>query len=157
MGSRFPAELQSLRRFFQQYDPAPEHTVAAAYAALGRRFGAGATALELVADSAADQSRVRSTSGPQPRVLTFAMPGRVLELGLVPGRSGTFHASGMVLNRAGHTPPDGEVVIRHPRGSCRGDLDEYGVFEVDGVPRGPISVVLQSRCSAPAVTDWLVC
>ncbi|GAA0505594.1 hypothetical protein GCM10011581_32360 [Saccharopolyspora subtropica] len=156
MSRDLPTELRNLRALFQSFDPVPPHLAESAYAAVGRRSPAGSAALELVGDSAESLARVRAP-GPEPRVLTFAMPGRVLELDLVPTVEGWYRASGMVLNRAGQAPPEGDVVLRHPAGECVGPLDEHGAFQVVDVPRGPLSVVFRPVRSAPAIADWLVC
>jgi hypothetical protein len=158
MNWRIPSEFRRLREIFQTCDPVPEQAVAAAYAAMERKWDRReAGVLELVGDSAEAPARVRSGGGPTPRVLTFMMPGRVLEMDLVPTIEGMYRASGMVMNRAGHTPPAGEVVLRHSAGECRGALDEHGAFRVADVPRGPLSVVFRPVRSAPAIADWLVC
>ncbi|MEV5541110.1 hypothetical protein AB0L13_30140 [Saccharopolyspora shandongensis] len=157
MSRWMPSELRRLREIFQSCDPVPERALAGAYSAMARRSPhLDRVALELVGDSAESSARVRS-GRPEPRVLTFAMPGRVLEIDLVPTVAGQYRASGMVLNRAGHAAPAGEVVLRHPAGECAGPLDEHGAFRVPDVPRGPISVVFRPLRSAPAVADWLVC
>ncbi|MGW3468313.1 hypothetical protein ACWDKQ_07520 [Saccharopolyspora sp. NPDC000995] len=157
MNQRIPVELRGLRDLFRSCDPIPEQALAGAYAAMAQRSPIeDPVVLKLVGDSAESLARVRSGQ-PEPRVLTFAMPGRVLEVDLVPTVGGLYRASGMVLNRAGQAPPVGEVVLRHPAGECAGPLDEYGAFRVADVPRGPLSVVFRPVRSAPAVADWLVC
>ncbi len=162
MTSRIPTELRALRDLFHRCDPAPEHLVVAAYAAPSRtREWSGACSLELVADSAEtpEPARVRHSGDyEKPRVLTFMMPGRVLEIGLTPTLPGMFRAAGSVINHAGHDEADGKVVVRHAEGECAGGLDDHGGFQVDDVPSGPVSVVFHpTRSSAPAVADWLVC
>ncbi|MBB5154594.1 hypothetical protein [Saccharopolyspora phatthalungensis] len=158
MNEWWPAELQRLRELFQSCDPIPEHAVVGAYGALVRRSPhQDPVVLKLVGDSADSPARVRSSGRPEPRVLTFAMPGRVLEIDLIPTVGGQYRASGIVLNRAGQATPTGEVVLRHTAGECVGCLDEHGAFRVADVPRGPLSVVFRPVRSAPAVADWLVC
>ncbi|GAA4853315.1 hypothetical protein [Saccharopolyspora rosea] len=156
--SWLPSELHGLRDLFQNCDPVPEHVLDAAYSAVGRRWDVSDQAvLELVGDSAEATTTVRSAAGPEPRVLTFLMPGRILEMDLVPTVQGMCRASGMVVNRAGHTPPTGDVVLRHSAGHSAGELDAHGAFRVEDVPRGPLSVVYRPLRSAPAIADWLVC
>ncbi|MGP4015142.1 hypothetical protein [Saccharopolyspora sp. 5N708] len=158
MNQRMPAELRRLRELFQSCDPIPEHALTGAYAAVRQRSAdRDSEVLKLVGDSAESMASVRASGRPEPRVLTFAMPGRVLEMDLIPTVGGQYRASGMVLNRAGQAPPVGEVVLRHPGGECSGSLDEHGAFRVADVPRGPLSVVFRPVRSAPAVADWLVC
>lgn len=159
MSRRMPIELRMLRDVFQACDPPPGHVLAAAYGAAARaQEWRGAVALELVGDSAEAPVPTRAGAGqPESRVLTFLMPGRVVEVDLVPTMSGVFRASGMVISRAGQGVPVGEVVLRHPSGHQVGPLDEHGGFAVQDVPSGPLSLVLRSRSAPPAVADWIVC
>ncbi|MEB3370268.1 hypothetical protein [Saccharopolyspora mangrovi] len=157
MKQRIPAELRRLRELFQTQDPVPERVLAGSYAAVAMRAAdRDRGELKLVGDSADERVGVR-TGGPQSRVLTFAMPGRVLEMDLVPTASGLVRASGLVLNRSGQASPAGEVVLRHPAGERSGELDRHGAFQVSDVPRGPLSVVFRPERAEPAIADWLVC
>ena len=158
MKIRPPFELRVLRELFQTSDPAPQRAVETAYSAAARRWvDRGAEALRLIGDSADAPARTRASTAPETRVLTFAMPGSVLEVDLVPTVQGMYRASGLVLSRSGQGTPSGDVVLRHATGESVGELDDHGGFEVDDVPRGPLSVVLRQNAAAPAVTDWLVC
>lgn len=158
MSAGLPSELRELADLFRSCDPVPERALAGAYAAMSRRAGyQDPVSLRLIGDSAESWAKVRSIGLPEPRVLTFAMPGRVLELELAPVEEDRYQVSGLVLNRAGGAPPTGGVVLRHRSGECAGALDEHGAFQVPDVPRGPLSVVFRPLRSAPAVTDWLVC
>ncbi|MGW0891802.1 hypothetical protein [Saccharopolyspora sp. NPDC002578] len=162
MSPRMPAELRVLRDLFQLCDPPPGQVRTAAYAAAGLARGrADAAALELVGDSADAPAPVRSSASgpgdPEPRVLTFLMPGRIVELDLVPMVQGLFRASGMVISRSGQGRPEGDVLLRHPGGECVAELDEFGAFRATDVPAGPLGVVFRQVGSTPAVADWLVC
>ncbi|MFR9730355.1 hypothetical protein ACL03H_14095 [Saccharopolyspora sp. MS10] len=161
MSPRIPAELRVLRDLFHLSDPAPGHVRDAGYAAAGLARGrSGAATLELVGDSAEEPAPVRAgnaTAIAEPRVLTFLMPGRIVELDLVPQVEGLFRASGMVVSRSGQGRPQGEVVLRHPAGRCVAELDSFGAFHVSDVPAGPLGLVLRAAGSAPAVADWLLC
>ena len=157
MKQSIPAELRRLREMFQTQDPVPDRVLADSYAAVARRgSGRDRGELKLVGDSADELVGVRC-GGPQPRVLTFAMPGRVLEMDLVPTAAGLVTVSGLVLNRAGQATPTGEVVLRHPDGERIGALDGHGAFEVTEVPRGPLSVGFRPERAEAAIADWLVC
>lgn len=161
MNTTMPAELRALRELFQTCDPVPEHALDAAYAA-GRLVASGnapATGeLELVSDSADSPALVRvGAAGRDTRVLTYVMPGRVLELDLVPTVPGMLRASGIVISRAGQKVPTGAVALRHPDGQRSGALDGHGAFRVDDVPAGPLSVSLLPNGSTPVIADWLVC
>jgi hypothetical protein len=160
MRFRIPPELQALRDLFHIHDPAPDRMLAAGYAAadLAREWR-GSGALELVGDSAdvPAPAKVRAGHRPESRVLTFAMPGRIIEMDLVPTTPGMLSASGMVISRAGQGVPAGDVALRHPGGHRQGGLDEHGGFRVDDVPAGPLSVVFRPTRSTPVVADWFVC
>lgn len=159
------AELRALRELFQTCDAVPNGAVTAAYAA-GQQAGhcvsgaRTATALELVGDSAddPDPARVRAWRTPrESRVLTFMIPGRIVEMDLTTTTPGLVRASGIVISRSGQATPQGELVLRHPDGVCSGALDQHGAFHVDDVPRGPVCVAFRPDRSAPAIADWLVC
>ncbi|MCA1283492.1 hypothetical protein [Saccharopolyspora sp. 7B] len=162
MSPRMPAELRVLRDLFELRDPAPVRVRDAAYAAAGlARARSGAAALELVGDSADAAAAVRSGGAApdpaEPRVLTFLMPGRIVELDLVPTVPGLFRAAGMVISRSGQGRPEGDVLFRHPGGQCVAELDVAGAFRVTDVPTGPLGLVFRPVGAAPAVADWLVC
>jgi hypothetical protein len=48
-------------------------------------------------------------------------------------------------------PATAEVTVRWPDGVIRVPVDERGLFEVDGVPPGPVRLEI-----GHAVTDWFV-
>lgn len=152
-------ELRALRAWFEETDPAPAHLTEVAYAALdlaGQADGAGA--LELIGDSAEERVPTRSAArAAESRVLTFLMPGRLVELDLVSTVPGSCRASGVVVSRSGQGVTSGDVALRHPGGERVAALDRFGVFAVDDVPRGPLSVVLRPAGAEPAVANWLVC
>lgn len=152
-------ELAVLRELFRTCDPAPDSMVSAAYRAprLAHTWR-DAGILELIGDSADAPRPAKMRSGQsQPRVLTFAMPGRIIEMDLTATTPGALRASGMVISRAGQGVPGGDVVVRHPDGVCLGALDEHGAFRVEEIPSGPLSVVFQPDRAMPAVADWFVC
>lgn len=152
-------ELAALRDFFRTYDPLPASVVAAAYRAPGlAREWRGVGTLELIGDSTDVPVPTRTRSWrAEPRVLTFATPGRVIEMDLIPTTPGALRASGMVIGRAGQGVPPAEIAVRHPRGVCLGEVDEYGAFRVEDIPGGPLSVVFRPLHAMPAVADWFVC
>lgn len=163
MNRRMPPELLALRELFRTCDPAPEHVVAGAYGApelVRNSSDPDAATLELVGDSAdapASEALRSWSAGRETRALTFALPGRIVELDLVSTVPGVFRACGMVISRAGRTVPTGEVALRHPAGQCVGELDAHGGFRVEDVPAGPLSVMLRTTRSGCAVADWLIC
>lgn len=152
-------ELRALRELFQTCDPAPRGALVAAYAA-ANQAGRGERALELVGDSADEPAAARVRGGriaPRPRVLTFMMPGRIVEVDLTSSMPGMIRARGLVVNRSGQTAPSGRLVLHHPDGEASGPLDRYGAFQVDDVPRGPVRVAFHPTGHDPVVADWLVC
>ncbi|GAB3293779.1 hypothetical protein [Parasphingorhabdus pacifica] len=156
MTARTPSELRVLRDLFQVCDPTPDHLLGAAYAAHARGWS-GAVPLALVGDSTDTSVATRARATTESRVLTFTMPGRILEVDLVPTVPGVFRAAGMVISRAGQGAPSGEVVLRTPGGQQSERLDRHGAFTVDDVPSGPLSMVFQPTGAQPAVADWFVC
>ncbi len=161
MSDFVPDELRVLRTVFQLCDPVPECALDAAYAAARFVSSEGSPAtevLELVADSA-DTPGPALTRGADrtSRVLTYALPGRVLEMDLIPTVPGMLTARGIVLDRAGSHGLGASVTLRHPDGDHTGVLDRHAAFRIDDVPAGPLSVMLRPTGSTPLVADWLVC
>lgn len=157
---RIPSELRALRELFLAGDPAPSRVVDDAYAAVARaREWSASAPLELVCDSADGPVSAPVRAGeraPAARSLSFAMPGRIVEVDFVPTVPGTLRATGMVISRTGQ-PPTGELVVRHGTGHSAGELDEHGAFRVDDIPSGPVSPVLRTGGAVTAAADWLVC
>ncbi|MGJ7905749.1 hypothetical protein ACOQFL_04630 [Actinopolyspora sp. H202] len=167
-----PEELRSLGRLFRSTDPTPERAIGAAYGAVRRlsRERDSGGALEPLGDSAVRCRAFGESHGAAGdwwgaagvRTLSFAAPGRLVELELRQTRPGLFLARGIVLNRAGQPGPWGTVIVRHGRGECRGELDDCGGFAVAGVPAGPICLRLHTWRADGLVTqragsDWFVC
>ena len=128
MSAEIPPELRVLRDLFTTTDPVPSHLVEAGYAAPGlvRDRDDAAVRLELVSDSA-DMSSSTRLCGQRgrtgSRVLTFMMPGRIVEIDLVRSAARTLRATGIVISRAGQGVPAGLVAVRYPGGQCAGELD----------------------------------
>lgn len=159
MRPRMPAELRVLGEMFQRGDPVPDRMRDLAYAA-GRRRGIDhGSGLELIGDSAEDLTRTRSGGAePDVRVLTYLMPGRIVEVDLVPLREGLFEASGIVLDEVRGGPARGEVLLRTAAEQHAAELDADGRFGTAEVQAGPLSVVFHPAGEQrPAVADWLVC
>ncbi|SFD94556.1 hypothetical protein SAMN04487819_105264 [Actinopolyspora alba] len=167
-----PEELRSLGRLFRRTDPTPDRAISAAYGAARRlvRERDSVGVLEPLGDSALRCRAVEESSdvaeessgAAEVRTLSFAAPGRLVELELRPARQGMFLARGIVLSRAGQPSPAGAVIVRHGQGECRGELDDCGGFAVPGVPAGPICLRLHTRRADGLVThrtgsDWFVC
>ncbi|SDJ82623.1 hypothetical protein SAMN04487820_102260 [Actinopolyspora mzabensis] len=160
-----PEELRSLGRLFRRTDPTPERAISVAYGAARRlvRERDSVGVLEPLGDSAFRGRAVDESRGAaEVRTLSFAAPGRLVELELRQTRQGRFLARGIVLSRAGQPSPSGTVILRHGRGECRGELDGCGGFAVAGVPAGPICLRLHTRRADGLVThrtssDWFVC
>lgn len=163
MNPPIPPELRALRDFLTASDPMPAAVTQSGYAALAHVQdwkNVRAQQLELVSDSMDTPAATRfvgRTSRPRSRVLTYMMPGRIIEMDLVTTSPGAFQATGIVIDRAGRGVVSGEVVVRFPGGQRCGQLDRHGSFQVDDVPSGPLSVVFRPTEGAPAIAKWLVC
>ena len=160
MRTRKPAELRVLDDLFHQCDPPPGRMLTAAYAAVGRAHGfEDPSGLELIGDSADEPANTRlHGAASRTRVLTYLMPGRIVEVDLVPMVGGMLRASGIVLNQAGDGVPQGEVVLRCADDQHIAELDENGRYGAADLHSGPLSVVFRpAGTAAPAVADWLVC
>lgn len=162
MNPPFPPELRALREILVECDPAPPSVAEGGYAApevAGEWRNSDSVPLELVSDSADMPSPTRFVSRPvrlRPRVLTFMTPGRIVEVELVTTLPRLMQASGIVISRAGQGVPEGHLVIRHPAGERNGELDRHGAFQIDDLPRGPLSVVFRPAGGTPAIADWIV-
>ncbi len=161
MTAHLPPELLHLRELFRRRDPAPVHAVNAAYAAANlvhRNGDTGPQSLRLIGDSAEapDPVGVRAGRGDS-RTLTFAVPGRLLEVDLVPTTPERYRARGVVVSRAGQAPPSGLVTVRHPEGQVSGEIGPSGGFTAEDIPAGPVSVLLHTARGVRAASDWLVC
>lgn len=161
MTPRVPDELLRLRELFRRGDPTPPHAVRAAYAAadvVHRDGTAGVEPLRLIGDSAEAPSPVGVRAGHvEPRTLTFAIPGRLVEVDLVPTTPERFRARGIIVSRAGRAAPAGMVTLRFPGGTSSGEIDPAGGFSAEDVPEGPVSLVLTTGRGVRAASDWLVC
>lgn len=128
----------------------PLAVVASAQAAYGwRRVMAAVAGLEF--DSAVDDDdlvRVRALMSE--RLLRFRSGTAVAELSVID--------DGRRLAGRIHPPAPGAVVLRHPgRPDVRAEVDEFGQFLFENVPRGAISVLTEpSDPSYPEFqTEWV--
>src|SRR5699024_404748 len=131
-----PPELRALGNLLDSHDPVPPDLAGAAYSAVRRRWYQPRQELALVED-AVRTSAVRSDQ--HARVLTFRVSTRILEVDLHETTPGWYTARGMVLTSTGQAVSEGDVLLRHARGDSTAKLDEFGVFGVAEVPRGPLS------------------
>jgi hypothetical protein len=115
--------IDRLRRILDQVDPMPE-VIAAPSDAVDKRL----TVLP-------DQEGMRS----QAHTLRFGGVNTVLQLEIGEVVTGVVD------------PVDVEVVVRWPDGVAWAEVDERGLFEIHGVPNGPVRFVVGG-----AVTDWFV-
>ncbi|GAB1515126.1 hypothetical protein [Actinophytocola sp. KF-1] len=132
--------LARLRETAAEYDPVPEHVLAAARAALGtRRMDEELAAL--VADSALADTGVRAAA-PEVRLLTFESAGVSLEL-QVEYRDDRVSVRGLV------TGATGEAVVEVAGERHAVPIDD-GWFAVTGLPRGATRVTVPGT-----TTSWV--
>lgn len=115
--------IERLRWILDQVDPMPE-VIAAPSDAVVERLAV-----------LPDQEGMRS----QAHTLRFGGTNTVLQLEIEDVITGVVD------------PVDVEVVVRWPDGVVLAEVDERGLFEVDGVPNGPVRFVVGG-----AATDWFV-
>ncbi len=127
--------LRRLGEVFERYDPVPVGIGAAAVRA-GVLAGSVSSALALVADG--DVDGVRGVGG---RLLGFAWPGGRVDVQIDVGVRLTGLVSGLM----------GSLWVRWPGGSRLVSVDSAGRFVVDGLPAGPLSLVVSG-----AVGPWFV-
>jgi hypothetical protein len=154
--------LAAVGRVLEAIDPVPAGVLDAARAAFGWRE-VDAELAALIADSAEASAGVRGDDDGGPdapgaatagtsaaRVVTFDGPTGGVEVELSRGRAGSVRLLGQVVP-AGRA----EVEVRTPAGpGPRTETDDVGVFVVDGVPRGPVSLRVSRPDAPPMVTAW---
>jgi hypothetical protein len=144
--------VDELRRVFELVDPVPENVLASARGSLTWRT-IDAELAQLAYDSALDSEAVALVRATDTmRMLTFESreaPSFSVELGVTSAGSGYRVVGQLVPARPA------EVEVRHGGGVLEAAADELGRFAVDGVARGPMSLVcrLDGRTIA---TDWLI-
>lgn len=126
--------LRRLADVFERYDPVPVGIGVDAVRA-GVLAGSASSALVLVADG---DGAVRGAGG---RLLGFAWPGGRVDVQIDAGVRLTGLVSGLI----------GSLWVRWPGGSRRLSVDSVGRFVVDGLPPGPLSLVVSG-----AVGPWFV-
>ncbi|WP_017976961.1 hypothetical protein [Actinopolyspora halophila] len=158
MSAAPPPELNLLGKLFLAGDPTPRRALASAYRAVEKLLGGQAPNARLVPLSdTAELASGLDEGADGPRVLTFGVPGRVVELELVATGPGLLRAGGMVLSRTGQSQAGGVLSVRHGAGESHDVLDDCGGFLVRGIAAGPVSVLFRSRWGFGAATDWFAC
>lgn len=131
-------------------DPVPpELTLAARSAIAWRDLDAGIA--ELLFDSTEAEpaaSGVRSGGGP--RLLSFGSADLSVEMQVETQPNG-HRIMGQLTPALVAT-----ITVRHPGGLVAATADATGAFVVDGVPPGPISLLVQPDDGPPTVTDWIL-
>jgi hypothetical protein len=125
--------LRRLADVFERYDPVPAGIGVDAVRA-GLLAGSAASALVLVADGA---GAVRGAG----RLLGFAWSGGRVDVQIDAGVRLTGLVSGLI----------GSLLVRWPGGSRLVSVDSVGRFVVDGLPSGPLSLVVSG-----SVSPWFV-
>lgn len=143
------ALVADLRALAAAHDPVPPEAVAAARSALAWRT-MDAELAELVADSLAgsgDLALVRSTD--TPTLLTFESSELTVEVEVLL-QNGRRRLLGQLVPGG-----QGVVEVRHKGGTVSVSADEVGLFRVDEVAAGPVSL----RCTSGSRvvdTDWFL-
>lgn len=152
--------LDELAMLFERADPVPDHIIAAAEAAIGVvaawrdldtvDYGG---LLGVVTDTALlAQAGVRGDGGP--RLVTFGAgsgeQSRYVEVEVGVEPAGTLRLVGIVVPSG----PD-EIEVRSPERSFRVPVDLLGRFWAEGVPAGPLSLVLYYPGQQAVPTDWV--
>ena len=139
---------QGLRGLAARHDPPPVTVFDQAASALAMR-DLDAELAALVADSLDDQL-TSTRAGGATRLLTFAAPGVVLELQV----SGT----GAGRRLVGALEVDGAYQLRleHRAGAVDLTRDDYGRFQLDGLPSGPLRVHLYAAGGRSVRTSWVI-
>jgi hypothetical protein len=143
--------LGELRRLAARLDPVPSQVVDAANGSLTWR-NLDAELAELAFDSAElDASMAGVRGGGDARLLTFAA-SVTLEVEVAELARGRRRLLGRVVP----AQPVG-VEIRHPGGVLAADADQRGMFMVEGVPAGPVSLrcrLVEHPDQAVVETAW---
>jgi hypothetical protein len=126
--------LRRLADVFERYDPVPAGIGLDAVRA-GLLAGSASSTLALVADGA---GAVRGVGG---RLLGFAWPGGRIDVQIDAGVRLTGLVSVLIDS----------LLVRWPGGSRLVSVDSVGRFVVDGLPAGPLSLVV-----AGSVSPWFV-
>lgn len=149
--------LDELALMFDVIDPVPEHVLAAALAVpevISAWHQLDSGVLEVLDDTALQRVPAGVRSGGGPRLVTFGSgtgPDDCtieVEVGVEP--SGSLRLVGLVVPAG-----PGELEVRHPAGRLRAPVDELGRFRVNGVPAGPLSLVLHGIDERTTTTDWI--
>ncbi|WP_289009839.1 hypothetical protein [uncultured Thermomonospora sp.] len=138
--------LQLVRAAFAAYDPVPQHVLADARAALRWREADAAPA-RLVETGQDRRTPVLRETGA--RLLTFTGGGLTVELE-VSGAGPAYQLAGQLL-----PPAQALVRVRHTGGELAGHAEAAGQFVVEGVPAGPVSLLILPDGGSPVVTDWI--
>jgi len=133
--------MARIRAAFEELDPVPAETMAAARAAIRRRDPDAA--LAALVDDLVFPAGVR-TAAPT-RLLTFTGSGITVELEV---------AQHTVTGRL--TPPtSARIRLRHPAGDRTAHADRTGRFTLPAVPPGLISLVFHLPDATSIVTSWV--
>ena len=136
-----------LRAVAASADPVPSLVTDAARAVFALR-DLDAQLIELVHDSAVDDDAVLVRGDDETRTLTFEHGDVAVDLQV------TETPEGYVL-LALVDGATGDVVVEHAGGRTTVPLDDAGRVSLDGVPAGPVRLVLTSRDGARVTTSWV--
>ena len=140
--------LERLRQLNARMDPVPPEVIAGARAAF-RQPAFGAELATLMYDSAEDQVLAGVRRGGGARQLTFEGPHLTIELEVTPHSRSIV---GQLVPATGAT-----VELRHRAGSLEVVADSLGRFALEGVPAGPVKLVVSVHGEQTASqTEWVL-
>lgn len=145
------ALLALVREVFDELDPPPPEIITAAKASF-TWLTVDAELADIAFDSLLDVSPgVRSTAGP--RLVSFEAAALTVEVE-IGETGGSRRLVGQLV-----PPSEAEIVVRHGNGEISAHADELGRFTVDGVPVGPVSLLVRgasaTEIEGTVVTSWV--
>jgi hypothetical protein len=143
-----PALLDRLAALFDQHDPVPAGVAAMAEHA-GRWVWRARSWSELPLVADGESGRVRGGG----QLLGFASAAGRVDVEVSEDGPGSVRLTGLF---SGSSVSSGSVWVRWPTGERRLDVDELGRFTQNGLPAGPLSVVVRRPGEPDAAGPWFV-
>lgn len=159
-----PAErvlLARLAGLFDRLDPVPAEVGRAAERAVDvLRPTVSWRRLQLVRDSAIRPLTVAMRGPGTRRRLSFGIGRQLLDIELESLADGTLALTGLLAESGDDADaPSGEqarVWVRWPSGAGWGVVDEVGRFALDGIPAGPLCLLVARTSTEMGLTPWFV-
>jgi hypothetical protein len=139
--------MHALSDLLRRIDPMPETVRTAASASLAWRDPDSALA-RLVADSEIDTPSLVTVRGAAPRLLTFEVGDRSIDLEVT--------SEARQARLVGQLMPTGEarVTVQHGDGTSEVDADALGRFVVGEIASGPVRVCWSGQQHHRVCTEW---